>query len=377
MFKSFYIQTFGCQQNVADSKRIATWLQNQELVPADHWKKADVVVINSCMVRQMAEDRIYGLIRNIRLQSSKKPKIIIAGCLAGVVSRDKSGKFLKKIKHKLPSEVEFLLNENVPEFFGEIEIGSKDEGLLVISNGCNNFCTYCVVPFARGREVSRPYDKILKEAKQLKQKGCQKIMLLGQNVNSYGSDLIKNQKKFVLPDGRELKPVLVKHLGKLRIPTLFPWLLEDVAKLGFAEIRFLSSNPWDFSDELIEVIARNSNICREIHLPVQSGSGRILKKMNRWYTPQEYLVLVQKLKAKIPEVKITTDIIVGFPGETDEDFAETLAFCRKVKFKKAFIARYSPRPLTAASVSFPDSISPKVKKQRWEELEKVVNGKIA
>ncbi|MCL5091657.1 MAG: MiaB/RimO family radical SAM methylthiotransferase [Patescibacteria group bacterium] len=247
-----------------------------------------------------------------------------------------------------------------------------------ISQGCNNFCTYCVVPFTRGREISRPFEQIVAECRQLIAAGYQKVTLLGQNVNSYGSDLVgqktnQTNRTEALIRARHLKPVYVKHLGRLRIPTLFPFLLDEVARMGFAEVNFLSSNPWDFSDELIAVIARHPNIGRTIHLPLQSGDDRMLKKMNRWYTTKQYLRLVAKLKRQIPGLKLTTDIIVGFCGETEAQFNQTVSVCKTVGFAKAYVSMYSPRPATAAQRVMPDDIPHPVKKRRWQILEDLIN----
>ena len=190
------------------------------------------------------------------------------------------------------------------------------------------------------RERSRTIENVVEETRHLANDGFKQVTLLGQNVNSYGADLIKNSK---------LKPVYVKHLGRYRIPTLFPYLLEQVAKMGFEKVDFISSNPWDFSSELIDVIAKNKNITRLIHLPVQSGDNNVLKRMNRWYTADEYLRLISKIKNKISNIKFTTDIIVGFCGETDKEFENTVKLCKKVGFNWAYISIYSPRPMTIST----------------------------
>jgi tRNA-2-methylthio-N6-dimethylallyladenosine synthase len=203
-------------------------------------------------------------------------------------------------------------------------------------------------------------------------KGYQQLTLLGQNVNSYGADIVSLKFNSVAV-AESKKVTFVKHLGKQRIPTLFPHLLKTVAEIpGVKLVDFISSNPWDFSDELIEVIASHSNVTRTIHLPVQSGDDQILQKMNRWYTSREYLRLVEKIKKAIPEVEFTTDIIVGFPGETEEQFKNTVRLCQKVGFKRAYIARYSPRPGTPAA-KLEDDVDPKEKKRRWWALEKLIN----
>jgi tRNA-2-methylthio-N6-dimethylallyladenosine synthase len=327
------------------------------------------------MVRESAENRVYGLVNNLsKIKKSKMEKyepykIIVTGCMVGVALRDKSGKYLKKIKNAMSVVDEFMPIEEVG--FDLLPVRKSEKRALVpISNGCNNFCTYCVVPYSRGREVSRTFEDILQEVEGLKDEGYSEIMLLGQNVNSYGADLVANQSA-----DKSMKPVYVKHLGKHRIPTLFPQLLEQVAKLGFEEVSFLSSNPWDFSDELIDVIANNKNISRLLHLPIQSGDDEVLKKMNRWYTVAEYLALVDKILAKIPEMTFTTDIIVGFSGETEEQFKNTVALVKKMKFEKAYVAIYSERPLAVSTKIMEDNVPHSIKRERWKILDEIINKK--
>jgi len=365
----YFIKTFGCQQNHADSERIAANYKARHFIKARSYQDADHIVINTCMIRQSAENRVYGLINNLQVLKKKRPKlkIIVTGCMVGGAVRDKTGKFLTRLRLILPAVDEFMPIEEVG--FNHIPVrGDKQTALVPISNGCNNFCTYCVVPFTRGREISRPLDEIVKECQQLKQQGYSKIILLGQNVNSYGADLVKENKA-----DAKLKPVFVKHLGRHRLPTLFPHLLEAIANLDFASVDFISSNPWDFSDELIATIAKHPNITRTLHLPVQSGDNNVLKRMNRWYTREEYLSLVKKIRRAIPEVKFTTDIIVGFCGETDEEYQNTVKLCQEVNFDKAYIAMYSERPFTAATKVMDDSVPFPTKKKRWMHLDTIVN----
>lgn len=416
MAQSYFVQTFGCAQNVADSERIAAYLNAQGMEKASSIKEADQVIINTCMVRQMAEDRVYGLINNLsKLKSAnRRIKIILTGCMVGMAVRDKTGKFLRLIKKRLPDVDEFLPIEEVG--FDHAPLRTDIYNAWVpISNGCNNFCTFCVVPFTRGREISRPYKEILDECFVLAKQGYKKIILLGMNVNSYGADLVVgaenvqvlrdiNNKYFdskrnpppgnafahpggdreglprgelrgyKLPNGKIVKPIFVKHLNRLRIPTLFPYLLEDICKIpGIKMIDFISSNPWDFSDELIDVIARNPKITRNIHLPVQSGSSSVLKRMNRWYTVEQYIALISKLKAQISNLKISTDIIVGFCKETEKEFLETVDLAKKVGFYKAYVAMYSDRPMTAAHKAFRDDVPYAEKRRRWQILENLIN----
>lgn len=409
----YFIKTFGCQQNVADSERVEQAYASRGYTKARGYMDANCVIINTCMVRESAEERVYGLVQNLailkkeKLKKNESFKIIVTGCMVGIAFRDKTGKFFSKIRARLPDVDDFMPIEEVG-FDSEPVRQSQTHAWVPISNGCNNFCTFCIVPFTRGREISRPYEDIIEECLHLKAKGFKSVMLLGQNVNSYGADLIvgkeniqvmrdidttyfeRNEKagkmdhealkknlstiraKFTY-NGRAVEPVYVKHLGRQRIPTIFPYLLEDVAKMDFEKVDFISSNPWDFSDELIEMIAKYPNITRTIHLPIQSGDNNVLKRMNRWYTREEYLNIVKSLKFKVKSIKITTDIIVGFCGETDEEFQNTVNLAKEVGFDKAYISRYSERYMTAATKVMKDDVPPLVKKKRWKELDRIIN----
>jgi len=397
----YFIKTFGCVQNHADSERITTYLKQKGMKKAVNIESADYIVINTCMIRESAENRVYGLINNLKKMKIKnrKLKIVVTGCMTGMAVKDKTGKFMKLLKKRIPEVDEFLPIEEIG--FDTIpNRADKITGYVPISNGCNNFCTYCVVPYTRGREISRPFEEIINECIDLKKKGYKNITLLGQNVNSYGSDLINDKENVVDVASEEylreadcdkrrrasqkrsgherqnlpqLKPIYVKHLGRYRIPTLFPHLLEAVAKLGFEKVDFTSSNPWDFSDELIDIIAKNKNISRTVHLPVQSGDDNVLKRMNRWYTAKEYLLLISKLKFKIPNLKITTDIIVGFCGETDSEFENTVKLSKKIAFDWAYVSVYSQRPLAAASKILKDDVPHTLKDKRWKILDDLIN----
>lgn len=372
---SFYIKTFGCQQNYADSQRIASFYTSRGFKQAKSQKSADEIVINTCMVRQTAEDRVTGLVKNIVKERAKKPKIVITGCMVGMAARDETGKYLKALRKRMPEVDEFLPLEEVGFDYPALR-NDVLHAWVPISNGCNNFCTFCVVPFTRGREISRPFEEVVSEIKELAKAGCKEVTLLGQNVNSYGTDLIKSSKGFILPSGRKVKPVMVKHLGKYRIPTLFPYLLEEVCKIkGIETVKFISSNPWDFSNELINAIARNKKIDRNIHLAVQSGDDSVLKRMNRWYTRKEYLDLVKKIKSKIDGAQISTDIIVGFPGETENQFQNTVKLAKSAQFAYGYVSKYSDRPGTAAHKALGDDISHAEKDRRWHILDQLVNHK--
>lgn len=377
MSNTYFIQTFGCQQNTADSERLASYYEARGFMPAENLETASTLIINTCIVRDRAEEKVYGLVQNLR-EKSKRHKddlhIVVTGCLVGAATREPSGKLIKRMQARLP-DAEFLPLEEV----GFEHAPKRQQGKLasiVISNGCNNYCAFCIVPFSRGKERSRPFQDILAEVRQAVSAGKTEIMLLGQNVNSYGADILfeamRNKGKYELPSGDLVEPVMVKHLGRHRIPTIFPKLLEAVATIpGVEKVSFLSSNPWDFSDALIETIAKHKNIDRLLHLPIQAGSNKIIKAMNRWYTREEYLDLIERIRSKVPEVKFTTDIIVGFPGETREDFEETLDIAKRVKFERAYIAWYSPRHGTAA-LKMKEEIDIHEKKRRYTELDHLV-----
>ena len=395
--KRYFIHTFGCQANKADSERVAAALENRGMKAAKTMDDAQHIVINTCMIRESAENRVYGLVNNLG-KRRPKPKIVITGCMIGMAARDKSGKMIALLKKRMPEADEFLPIEEVGFDFAPLRTHDQ-HAWVPISNGCNNFCTFCVVPYTRGREVSRPFDEVLAECYHLKLNHYTGVTLIGQNVNSYGADLLIGadniqtprdlDKSFfrkpkspnypnlpknlsVQPPNRP-RPVFVKHLGRFRIPTLFPALLERVAQIGFETVDFISSNPWDFSDELIDVIARYPNITRNIHLPIQSGDNAVLKRMNRWYTREEYLKLVEKIRTIVKGATISTDIIVGFCGETDEEFSNTVDLAQRVGFTKAYVSMYSDRPLTQAHKTLINDVPHPIKKKRWQILEDLIN----
>lgn len=379
----YYIKTFGCQQNIADSERLASYYDARGFSEAKDPLDSDIVVVNTCVVKERAENKIYGYIKNLKeaKKRNQNMRIVVTGCLTGTAVRDTSGKILAALKRRMPLVDEFLPIEEVGFEFTPIR-KDKQHGWVVISNGCNNYCTYCIVPFSRGKEISRPYKEIIDEVEGLAREGYTEITLLGQNVNSYGADIVKKAKedgkKEITFEGTKVEPVFVTHLGRLRIPTLFPQLLERVAKTpGITKVSIMSSNPWDFSDELIDVYAKNKNIDRLLHLPVQHGDSAILKKMNRWYSREQYLDLVARLKKAVPDIRLTTDLIVGFPGETEEAFEKTISLAEIVGFEKAFISQYSPRKGTAAETSFTDEIPHEVKVKRFHILDDMINKKLS
>jgi len=358
----FFIKTFGCIQNTADSERIRVFYLNKGFIETDDWKKTDLVIINTCIIRESAENRVYGLINEIdkwNIKNNKKIKIIVTGCLAGLAHKDKTGKKLSQLKRDFPQVSEFLPIEKI-SFEIEPLRGKSKVALIPISFGCSNFCSYCIVPFAKGPEISRKMDDILKDIDKAIENGFKQVMLIGQNVNSYGNDFTE---------------ATLVSMGKKRFKSLFPKLLEEVAKKDLENISFVSSNPWDFSDELIETIAKNSNIDRLLHLPFQAGDDEVLKNMNRGYTGKEYLKLVDKIKDKIPDVRFSTDIIIGFPGEDEKAFQNTVKLCKKVNFEIAYINKYSPRKGTVSAKLYKDEIPQSEKKRRWSILNNLINKK--
>ncbi|MFA7088121.1 MAG: tRNA (N6-isopentenyl adenosine(37)-C2)-methylthiotransferase MiaB [Patescibacteria group bacterium] len=359
--KSYHIITIGCQMNQADSERLSAYLEEHGFYWIDDFKKAEVVIFNTCGVRQSAEDRVYGLINKVSSRGAGV-KIVITGCLsrrADVIKR-LSG----KVDIFLPiSEImtlpKLLSGSEFNPYFSldEIRLEQGEKYLKIkpkyqsrftayvpIGNGCNNFCSYCVVPYARGREVYRPTSDILKEIRRLIKTGYKEIVLIAQNVNSYRGKS---------SDGLEIR---------------FPELLSQVADLsGKFWVRFASSHPKDLSDELIKVIGNSAKVCPHLHLAVQSGDDAILKAMNRKYTVAHYKKLIKKVRAIRPGISITTDVIVGFPGETRKQFLNTIKLFKEVKFDLAYIGQYSPRPGTV-SYKMKDNVRREEKRRRAQEL---------
>jgi tRNA-2-methylthio-N6-dimethylallyladenosine synthase len=344
----YYIATYGCQMNKADSEKIAFILEKAKYQSAPYLQGADLIVVNMCSVRQSAVDRIYGLSQRIKEIKKKKPgiKTILTGCILKkdrIKMKDKFDQILdiSEIKQMLsnkPSSSDYL---NLPA------IPSSDFSVyLPIMTGCNNFCSYCVVPYTRGREHSRPAQEIIKEIKKLsKEAKYKEIILLGQNVNSYRDSQGKN----------------------------FPALLEAIAKLpGDFWINFLTSHPKDLSPRLIDVIANYDKICPYLHLALQSGDNDILCSMNRNYTVEKFENIIQQAREKIPQLNVSTDIIVGFPGETEKQFQNTKKAMQRIKFDMAYIAQFSPRPQTQASQMI-DNIPLCEKKKRDKILNKILS----
>ncbi len=366
--KKYHVITYGCQMNVHDSENISAILEDMKYTKNDNMDEADVIVINTCAIRENAHNKVVGMLGRIKhLRETKKDIItIFCGCMAQEESianmiKDKY-KWVDIVFgthniHKLPIYLSDLYKNRKQEIEVYSIEGSVYEGIPVkrdskykawvnIMYGCDKFCTYCIVPYTRGKQRSRLPEDILKEVEELKQDGYMEVTLLGQNVNAYGKDLDIN---YTMTN-----------------------LLEDVAKIGIPRVRFITSHPWDFTDDMIDVIAKYDNIMPYIHLPIQSGSSRILKLMGRRYTKEEYICLFNKIKNKVPNAAISTDIIVGFPGETEEDFKETMDVVDKLKYDLAYTFIFSKRVGTPA-YNMEDNVSMEEKKERLARLNELVN----
>ena len=365
--KKYYIRTYGCQMNVHDSEEIKALLESVGYSETEVMEDADLILLNTCAIRENAHDKVFGFLGRCKhLKKEKKDLIIVlCGCMAQ--EEHVIEEVLNKHKYidivfgthnlnELPSMLKNKLNKTDIKVYSKegevIEVGnlykrdSKYSAWVNIMYGCDKFCTYCIVPYTRGKQRSRKSIDILNEVKYLKDNGYKEITLLGQNVNAYGKDL-ENE-------------------------LTFAELLENVSKIGIDRIRFVTSHPWDFTDDMIEVISKFDNIMPYIHLPLQSGSDRILKLMGRRYTKKEYIELFDKIKNKIKNVAVTTDIIVGFPNETEEDFQDTLDVVNYCKYDSAFTFIFSPRVGTPAS-KMEDTIDLKVKEERLQKLNELVN----
>lgn len=365
--KTYYIRTYGCQMNDHDTEVMAGILERLEFTKTDVVEDADVVILNTCAIRENAENKVFGEIGRLKPLKVENPDKIFAIC--GCMSQEEEvvARLLEKHQfidmifgthniHRLPQLLKGAMfdKEKIVEVWsqeGEIiedlpkKRESKTKAWVNIIYGCDKFCTYCIVPFTRGKERSRLHSDILEELQELKAEGYKEVTLLGQNVNAYGKDL---------NDG-----YLMGHL------------LEDTAKLGFDRIRFTTSHPWDFDDHMIEIIGKYKNIMPSIHLPVQSGNDAILKIMGRSYNRESYLELVDKLRSVRDDIIFTTDIIVGYPNETDEQFEDTLSIYEEVKYDTAFTFIYSPRVGTPAA-KMEDNVPIEVKKERLHRLQDVV-----
>ena len=365
--KTYFVKTYGCQMNEHDSENIRAILEDLGFRPSDDIYDSDLVILNTCAIRENAHNKVFGLLGRIKHNKESRDVIVgFCGCMAQeehVVNLiEKKYKYIDFVFgthniHKLPTILKTVMekNERVIEVYNRpteiledipVKRDSNIKAWVNIMLGCDKFCTYCIVPYTRGTQRSRNKDDIINEIIKLKNEGYKEVTLLGQNVNAYGKDLNIDYK---MAD-----------------------LLEDAAKTGIDRIRFVTSHPWDFEDKMIDVISKYSNIMPYIHLPLQSGSERILKLMGRRYTRKEYITLFNKIKEKVKNVSITTDIIVGFPGETEEDFEETLSLVNECKFDSAFTFIFSPREGTPAS-KMEDKVTIEEKENRLHKLNELVN----
>ena len=367
--KTYYIRTYGCQMNEHDTENIKAILEEMGLKEIDDMNKADIVLLNTCSIRENAHNKAFGMLGRLKHLKEERRNLIVGlcGCMAqetGVIEEIlKNYPWLNFVfgthnMYDLPAILDKAITTNKQQ----IEVLSKEGDLIEdipvkrenkfkayvnIIYGCDKFCTYCIVPFTRGGERSRKKEDILKEIEKLVKDGYKEVTLLGQNVNAYGKDIYDDY-----------------GLGEL---------LEDVAKTKIPRIRFMTSHPWDFTSKMIDVIGKYPNIMPAIHLPVQSGSNRILKLMGRRYTKEKYLELFNKIKEKIPNCTISTDIIVGFPNESEEDFEETIDLVNTCKFDNAFTFIYSPRENTPAA-KLKDNVTVEEKEKRLYKLNEIVNG---
>lgn len=365
--KFYFIRTYGCQGNEADSEVIAGILEFMGYQRADDVEKADVILLNTCAVRENAEEKVFGEIGALKKIKTVNPDVVVGICGCMAQQEHIVEKILKSYHqvdlvfgthniNRLPLLLkDALLNkERVVEVFSNkseihenlpVVRSNNLKAWVNIMYGCDKFCTYCIVPYTRGKERSRLKEDILKEVKELKEKGFKEITLLGQNVNAYGNDLNKGYN--------------------------FADLLKEVSDIGIDRIRFVTSHPWNFTDEMVDVIALRDNIMPYIHLPIQSGDDEILRRMGRRYTYEEYKKLYNSLREKVENCSVTTDIIVGFPGETEEQFANTLKAVKELEYDSAFTFIYSPRVGTPAA-KMEDNVSEEDKKKRFNALVEVV-----
>ena len=363
--EKYYIHTYGCQANVRDEETMRGMLEDVGYVQTDKPEDANVIIINTCAVRENAEDKVYGEIGNLKILRKKNKKLILAVCGCMVEEPEILKRLMETFKevnlyfgtHEIPDLYSLIYQvkttnqivvaiESKPGEVVELKPTRRNNEYKAFVNviyGCDKFCSYCIVPYTRGKERSRHFEDVLRECQELIDLGYQEITLLGQNVNAYGKDL---------DEGKD-----------------FADLLEAVAKLGIPRLRFTTSHPWDFSSKMIDVIAKYPNIMKFIHLPVQSGNTNVLKRMGRRYTREQYLALVKEMREKIPGLSLSTDIIVGFPNETDEEFNDTLSLVDEVKYEAAFTFIYSPRKGTPAA-KIKDNVSKETKSARFMKLVK-------
>ena len=367
--KKYYVRTYGCQMNEHDSEKIIGMLESVGYKKAEEIEESDIVILNTCAIRENAHDKVFGFLGVLKhIKDTTNPNLIVGICGCMAQEEVVVNEILKKYRyvdfvcgtHNLDNLLNIILKE-IETNNQQIEVLSYEgdivENIPVVREspysawvdiiyGCDKFCTYCIVPYTRGSQRSRKKEDIISEIKKLKEAGYKEITLLGQNVNAYGKDIYDDY-----------------NLANL---------LSDVSDVGIERIRFVTSHPWDFTEEMVDVIASRPNIMPYIHLPLQSGSNKVLKLMNRRYTKEEYLKLYDSIRTKVKNSSITTDIIVGFPGETEEDFNETLDVVNKCKFDGAFTFAFSPRENTPAAL-MKETVTEEVKMDRLHRLNEVVN----
>ena len=367
--KKYFVRTYGCQMNEHDSEKICGMLESVGFKPCEDVNSADIVILNTCAIRENAHDKVFGFLGVLKhIKDTTNPNLLVGICGCMAQEEVVVNEILKKYRyvdfvcgtHNLDNLLT-IINEKIQTNNQQIEVlsyeGDVVENIPVIREskysawvdiiyGCDKFCTYCIVPYTRGKQRSRKKEDIIEEVKKLKGSGYLEVTLLGQNVNAYGKDLYEEY-----------------NLANL---------LSDVADTGIDRVRFVTSHPWDFTEEMVDVIASKDNIMPYIHLPLQSGSDKVLKLMNRRYTKEEYLKLYDSIRSKVKNSSVTTDIIVGFPGETEEDFMETLDVVNRCKFDGAFTFAFSPRENTPAAL-MKETVSEEVKMDRLHRLNEVVN----
>jgi len=366
--KTYYIKTYGCQMNEHDTENIKAILEQMSFTEVDNMENADLILLNTCAIRENAHNKVFGMVGRIKHLKESKPNIMVGMCGCMVQEEVVAEEIKNKYKwldivfgtHNI-NELPEILSSNITNNKLELEVysiegdiienmptkrDSKYKAWVNIMYGCDKFCTYCIVPYTRGKQRSRTKENIIKEVEELKKEGYKEVTLLGQNVNAYGKDLDVD---YDMSD-----------------------LLEETAKTGIERVRFVTSHPWDFTDKMINIIAKYPNVMPYIHLPLQSGSNKILKLMGRRYTKEQYIELYNKIKEKIPNCSVTTDIIVGFPGETEEDFNNTLDVVNTCKYDSAFTFIFSPREGTPAA-KMKDDTPLEIKEQRLYKLNDLIN----
>ena len=367
--KKYFVRTYGCQMNEHDSEKICGMLESVGFEKCDDINKSDIVILNTCAIRENAHDKVFGFLGVLKhIKDTDNPNLLVGICGCMAQEEVVVNEILKKYKyvdfvcgtHNLDNLLS-IINAKIETNNQQIEVlsyeGDVVENIPVIRQskysawvdiiyGCDKFCTYCIVPYTRGTQRSRKKEDIINEVKTLKDSGYKEITLLGQNVNAYGKDLYDD---YNLAD-----------------------LLRDVSDTGIDRVRFVTSHPWDFTDSMVDIIASRDNIMPYIHLPLQSGSNKILRLMNRKYTKEEYLKLYNSIRTKVKNSSVTTDIIVGFPGETEEDFKETLDMVNECKFDGAFTFAFSPRENTPAAL-MKETVREEIKMDRLQRVNEVVN----